>query len=713
MTDAGQSSISFAEFEIDMAGRRLLNRSGPVPLNARAFDLLVFLAENSGQIVSKEQILERVWGGKFVEESNIVVQISHLRKALGETRNTPRFLINVPGKGYKFNLDKPADAAFGAAPALTIAGKDQIKANANHSSRHGARGLWLAAAALAIAAIVTASIFYLSRHLAVDAKQIGYTKITVSGQITSAAISADGNFAVFSQKEAEGESLWLRQIKTGSQTPIVSVQPIEYVGLTISPDAQFVFASTFTWNEIDSKVLRIPIIGGVAEQIPNVTTGVAITFSPDQKRFAFTASNNREHQTLLGVSDVDGSNVRYVLTAKQESRYIPNFRSSPAAWSPDGKSVALGVRETSDGVTTATILSVDPDSGAEKYLVDHRWSYIDHLAWLDANRLAFIGSEDEGLRDQVWIVDTSTGDIRRITNNLRRYSWLSASASGLLTVQIDAVTSLRVAIYRHDTESLDPREVYNASEYLDEMDWDGRGRIVYTSTASGRREIWRMNANGSEKTQLTSGANAAFGIAVSPVDGSIVFAANREKRRGLWLADADGQNPRRISDGADIGPDVSNDGHIVFHRGLGQSDGVYITSQVEGTPRLLQEKCYFPAISPDGRQTACYFMDWESRKWQIALISTDTGESIRTLRPPIPIYERQIRFHPSGNYITQIFSSGENLHLLMLPVDGGEARVIDGLGKGTSNLPQWSADGTQLLYPVMLETQDAVMLTGF
>jgi DNA-binding winged helix-turn-helix (wHTH) protein/TolB-like protein/Flp pilus assembly protein TadD len=73
-----------------------------IPLNAKAFDLLVFLVENAGRVLGKDEIMEGVWEGQFVEEANLTVQISTLRKALNENKEAPRFLVTVPGKGYKF-----------------------------------------------------------------------------------------------------------------------------------------------------------------------------------------------------------------------------------------------------------------------------------------------------------------------------------------------------------------------------------------------------------------------------------------------------------------------------------------------------------------------------------------------------------------------------------------------------------------------------------
>ncbi len=90
--------ISFAGFELDTVHRQLRRGGEPLALYAKTFDLLEFLLENSGRIVSKDEILEKVWAGQFVEEANLSVQVSALRKALGEKKNEPRFLVTVPVK---------------------------------------------------------------------------------------------------------------------------------------------------------------------------------------------------------------------------------------------------------------------------------------------------------------------------------------------------------------------------------------------------------------------------------------------------------------------------------------------------------------------------------------------------------------------------------------------------------------------------------------
>ncbi len=97
-----RSIYRFDEFELDAEDRRLVRGEKPVALSARAFDLLHTLLENNGRLVGKEELFASVWHGQIVEESNLTVHISQIRKALGENKNGPRYIETVPGYGYRF-----------------------------------------------------------------------------------------------------------------------------------------------------------------------------------------------------------------------------------------------------------------------------------------------------------------------------------------------------------------------------------------------------------------------------------------------------------------------------------------------------------------------------------------------------------------------------------------------------------------------------------
>ena len=92
----------FGPFRLDPAERRLLRDDQPVSLTPKCFDLLVMFVENSGHLLEKEVILERLWPDQFVEEANLSFNISCLRKALGEGLSGRRFIETVPKKGFRF-----------------------------------------------------------------------------------------------------------------------------------------------------------------------------------------------------------------------------------------------------------------------------------------------------------------------------------------------------------------------------------------------------------------------------------------------------------------------------------------------------------------------------------------------------------------------------------------------------------------------------------
>ena len=95
-------SYEFGRFRLNVAEHVLLRESELVPLTPKVFDILLALVENSGQVVSKEDLMKRVWPNTFVEEGNLTQNISLLRKALGESPGGVQFIETVPRRGYRF-----------------------------------------------------------------------------------------------------------------------------------------------------------------------------------------------------------------------------------------------------------------------------------------------------------------------------------------------------------------------------------------------------------------------------------------------------------------------------------------------------------------------------------------------------------------------------------------------------------------------------------
>src|SRR5689334_3212817 len=89
-------AIAFGPFRLVTARRLLLEGDKPVRLGSRAFDILSALVDRAGEVVGKQELIARAWPQTFVEDSNLKMQVSALRRALGDGQGGHRYVITVP-----------------------------------------------------------------------------------------------------------------------------------------------------------------------------------------------------------------------------------------------------------------------------------------------------------------------------------------------------------------------------------------------------------------------------------------------------------------------------------------------------------------------------------------------------------------------------------------------------------------------------------------
>src|SRR5499425_1814024 len=104
MTLKGQTLYEFGSFRLDPANRQLLDEGRAVSLTPKALEILVILVQNGNRLTTKEELMRRVWPGSFVEEANLTVNISALRKLLGDTVDGQQYIQTVPKSGYRFSF---------------------------------------------------------------------------------------------------------------------------------------------------------------------------------------------------------------------------------------------------------------------------------------------------------------------------------------------------------------------------------------------------------------------------------------------------------------------------------------------------------------------------------------------------------------------------------------------------------------------------------
>lgn len=102
MTLAPEQAVHFGPYRIYPGQRLILEAERPLRLGRRSMDILLILLEHAGEVVSKQQLIARVWPKSVVEDTNLRVHMAALRKALGDGQAGQRYIVTVAQRGYSF-----------------------------------------------------------------------------------------------------------------------------------------------------------------------------------------------------------------------------------------------------------------------------------------------------------------------------------------------------------------------------------------------------------------------------------------------------------------------------------------------------------------------------------------------------------------------------------------------------------------------------------
>jgi len=140
MPEEKRTTYRFGEFTVD-PHRRVMMRAGEVvQLASKAFDLLLVLLESEGRELSKDELMSRIWRDQIVEDANLTVTMAQLRKALGEKASDHRFIVTIPGRGYRFvgELRREGPSITDAAAPLLVAEPEKTTALEDERRNPGA-----------------------------------------------------------------------------------------------------------------------------------------------------------------------------------------------------------------------------------------------------------------------------------------------------------------------------------------------------------------------------------------------------------------------------------------------------------------------------------------------------------------------------------------------------------------------------------------------
>ena len=166
MTEQQIRAYRFAGFSFELSKRRLSGPDdAPIPLSGRAYDVLAYLVENRDRVVGKDELIKAVWPHSVVEDNNLNQAISTVSRALGDSRDIPRFIVTVAGRGYQFigEVSPLTEGVAGSLASIELPASQPLPASAR-TARVSRRVMLAGLAAAGAAAIVAGFVWTRSRQ---------------------------------------------------------------------------------------------------------------------------------------------------------------------------------------------------------------------------------------------------------------------------------------------------------------------------------------------------------------------------------------------------------------------------------------------------------------------------------------------------------------------------------------------------------------------
>ena len=432
----------FGSFRAD-GRRKTLTRNGqPIPLPAKAFDVLYALLQKPGQTVPKDELMKEVWPDTFVEEGNLTQMIFLLRKALEETGGGQSLIVTVPRQGYRFVGDLTPPATGGVptsvpkdqpAPAGLIAGRRGPSARMVAgilATKTGFKNMWWIGAAIAIVSGLSGWVIarYRFHDTLTESQLVRYTFAPPENTSYDAGkVSPDGRALALIGFDTSGKGrLWLRRLDGLAAQPLASAEWYPFW----SPDSRFIaFAQDGKLKKIEASggapqticttalviggswnrdgtiifgdgdvIVRVAAQGGEAKRLTKLdasrgeTTHDFPVFLPDGRHFLYTIHSRKRENGGVYAGSLDSPDARIHLLDD-----ISNAEYAPAMHSDSG--YLLFVR--------SGVLMAQRFAAHELQLRGEAFPVVERIAQNPANLSASFSASDDGV---LLVTSTSQGD---------------------------------------------------------------------------------------------------------------------------------------------------------------------------------------------------------------------------------------------------------------------------------------------------------------
>jgi len=559
-----------------------------------------------------------------------------------------------------------------------------------------------AAVAVVLAALGFGGYKLLTRPSAFNLQNMQITKLTENGKATQVAISPDGRYIVYAMRDAEKQSLWVRNVASKSDVQVLAPDVVDIAGLSFSPDGNYIYFVRSDKNTENYRYLyQMPVLGGSPRQLIRDIDS-PINFSPDGKQFVFQRGIPEREVAEVRIAQLDGGGERLLASLPADSRFLFG-----ATWSPDGKTIAVPILGSGSEVNWRLNI-INAADGKVQPLVSSGGKNIGRAVWMpDGDSLITSAQESLFGRGQLQSINYPSGEIHRFTNDLSDYTTsMDVTHDGKMLAAIQRVLSSDIWA-APAPDSSQARELTSGSPAYTAVTPGPSGKVLARSNDG---DLWLMNADGSERTVLVSQAHSVGSLARC-ADRYVIFNSYRDGKIELWRADADGSSGKKLSD-ASGGSDCSPDGKSIFYSNKSQ---IYRMSVDGADPVKIADApqdAFALKVSPDGTLiTYAYQEGSPVPVGKLGIVSTAGGSSKFVAQ--VPIGGRYLHWSPSGKAIQYRLTRNGASNVWEQPLSGGPPHQITNFTSGLIFDFAWSLDGKQLLLARGNETSDVILISNF
>lgn len=641
---AVKSTISFERFTVDPIKRTVSENGNSIKLNPKTFDLLVALIGKSGEVISKDELLEIVWEGQFVEENNLTVNISLLRKALGEKKKNKSFIITVPGKGYKFIAEIEINNEVVKSQQISDESSAEESPITLHTppKKSSSKNLYLFAGIAAIILIAgVAALFFTdfgqqilgTKNAPIPQSQQNLIS-NFPGSHSQASFSPDGNRIAFVNETEESSSIWVKDLSSGEPFQLSSEK---------------MPARRPRWSPVGDEIIYVA--GRGKTDIYSISL------------------NDREPRKII-----DGGR-------------NPN-------WSWDGNKIVFERdydiwTANKDGSDQLRVKGVPPTD----LLLAGRMPAFSP----DGSQIVYF-QNDKGPMGDYFIIPAEGGEVRRLTSD-RTFGDAPVWTPNGKSIIFPSRRGGSMTLWKISNDGGEPEPVLNSSgeDTQPHISPDGR-KLIYTNTRK-TYTLMKTDTESSKEVELKESRLHLVHPSFSP-DGSRImyFGMNGDGDVHIFTTDKNGKGMTQVTSGEkqeNIHPQWSSDGQTIYYYQAYPTNSFRKISATGGESTEMVKGWEWGThnhaqVSPDGKK--------------IIYTKLDRGKAVATMirdvasgkEKAFDLILRQAHWSHDGKSIVGIdLSKGgwTNPEIMICTAEGNPCRKI-----AIGALPEWSDDDSKIYF---------------